>query len=156
MHAYIVDQMSKYHQGKFRPINPSKYKGDVSNIVYRSSWELKALLHFDKHPDILQYSSEEVIVPYVSPIDGKRHRYFVDMWLRKRNKDGSITECLIEIKPKAQCKPPEAKTGKPTKRYINEVYTWGVNKAKWDAAESYCKQRGWTFIILTEDQLNIK
>lgn len=150
--------MAKYKKGPFRPLNPHKYKGDPTNIVYRSWWECRLMMEFDKNPDVLQWSSEEIIIPYRSPMDNKTHRYFPDFWVKKVNaSDRKITETLIEVKPKAQTRPPQPikKGSKPTKRYINEVYTWGINSAKWEAAESFCKKRGWEFIKITEDDLRI-
>lgn len=147
------------YNGIFRPSNPSKYTGDPGNIIYRSRWELMVMGHLDKHPDVLKWGSEEIIIPYRSPIDGKVHRYFPDFYCMKRNaSDGKVVECLIEVKPKAQTRPPavmEAKS-KPTRRYIHEVKTWGINSAKWKAAESYCKDRNWQFMIITEDDLGLK
>lgn len=143
------------HKGVFKPINPSKYKGDPSNVVYRSRWELLLMSQVDRNPNVLQWSSEEIIIRYRSPMDGKIHRYFPDLWIKKINaSDGQIVECLIEIKPKAQCKPPTVQK-KATKRYITEVHTWGVNSAKWAAAEQYCTQRGWQWVIITEDDLGL-
>lgn len=145
------------YKGIFRPKNPQKYKGNANNIVYRSRWELLLMSRLDEHPDVLQWSSEEVVVPYRSPMDGRIHRYFPDFLVKKRNHSNGLVETvMIEVKPKAQTKPPEVKTGKPTKRYLNEVYTWGVNSAKWKAAENYCKDRGWKFQIMHEDHLGIK
>lgn len=149
------------HKGRFRPKNPGKYKGDPSNIIYRSLWEFKFFRYVDLHPDIIWWQSEEVIVPYYSPIDGKRHRYFPDVIINKRV--GPVTKTvMIEIKPKAQTRPPDprkknqTKTGAVSRRYINEVKTYGVNEAKWKAARSYCADRGWEFVIMTEDHLGIK
>lgn len=145
------------YKGKFRPLNPKKYKGDPTNIIYRSRWELKLMADLDKHPDVLEWSSEEIVVPYRSPLDNKIHRYFVDFYVKKRNhSDGRIETVLIEVKPKAQTAPPKVQTGKPSKRYIAEVATWGVNEAKWKAANEYCKDRGWKFLIFTEDHLGLK
>jgi len=154
--------MAKFHQGRFRPVNPGKYKGDPSNIIYRSSWELKLLRYLDKHPDIVWYSSEEVAIPYRSPIDGKMHRYFPDFIVRKKNKDGTTNTVMIEVKPKAQTKAPNpakknaTKTGRVSPRYLNEVKTYGINMAKWAAARDYCEDRGWLFTIFTEDHLGVK
>ena len=148
------------HKGMFRPLNPQKYKGDPSKIIYRSSWELKLMCHLDVHPDVTEWSSEEVVIPYVSPIDGKRHRYFVDFFVKRKGRDGKQESLLIEVKPKAQTTPPDVKLTlkgqKPSRKYITEVMTWGVNSAKWAAAEDYCKDRGWKFIIMTEKELGIK
>ena len=109
----------------------------------------------DSHPGVVQWGSEELIIPYRSPIDGRIHRYFPDFTVKKKTPDGKIDTVIIEIKPKAQCSPPAVQTGKPNKRYINEVATWGINSSKWEAATNYCKDRGWKFEILTEIELGI-
>jgi len=143
------------YKGKFQPRNPQKYLGDPSNIVYRSRWELKFMGWLDSHPGVLQWGSEELIIPYRSPIDGRIHRYFPDFIIKKKTQDGKIDTVVVEIKPYAQTKPPTVQTGKPNKRYINEVATWGINSSKWEAAGNYCKDRGWKFEIITEHELGI-
>jgi hypothetical protein len=143
------------HRGKFRPDRPAKYLGDPSNIVYRSSWELKFMRYLDSHPNVIKWGSEELIIPYKSPIDNRIHRYFPDFIIHKKSEKGTVECTVVEIKPKDQTKPPEPQT-KRTKKYINEVYTWGINSSKWKAAEQYCKERGWQFVILTEKELNIR
>jgi hypothetical protein len=143
------------YKGKFQPRNPQKYLGDPTNIVYRSSWELKFMGWLDDHPGVLQWGSEELIIPYRSPIDNRIHRYFPDFIIKKKTQDGKIDTVIVEIKPSAQTRPPVV-INKPNKRYINEVMTWGVNEAKWNAATNYCKDRGWKFEIITEIELNIK
>jgi hypothetical protein len=143
------------HQGYFKPKNPQKYKGDPTNIIYRSGWELKFMLYVDSHPDILEWGSEEFFIPYRSPIDGKIHRYFPDFYIKKKDKDGKLQTLVIEIKPLKQTIEPQ-KQNKKTKRYINEVMTWGINSSKWKAAKEFCKNRDWQFLILTEKELNIK
>src|SRR6056300_167335 len=96
------------YKGRFRPENPGKYKGDPTKIIYRSLWEFKFFRHVDKHPDVIWWQSEEVIVPYRSPIDGKSHRYFPDVIVHVRDKKTSVPKTImIEIKPKAQTKPPD-------------------------------------------------
>jgi hypothetical protein len=145
------------YQGKFKPQNPSKYLGDPTNIVYRSHWELRLMSYLDKHPNVTKWASEEVVIPYKSPIDGRYHRYFPDFYVEQINKDNKKEKILIEVKPKYQTMPPVVQSGKkPTKRYITEVQTWGVNKAKWEAASEFCKDRGWRFQLMTEDHLGIK
>jgi hypothetical protein len=144
------------YKGKFQPRNPQKYLGDPSNIIYRSRWELKFMGWLDSHPGVLQWGSEELIIPYRSPIDGRVHRYFPDFIIKKKTQDGKIDTVVVEIKPHAQTKPPTVQTGKPNKRYINEVATWGINSSKWEAATAYCKDRGWKFEILTEIELGIR
>ena len=110
---------------------------------------------FDGHPDVLEWSSEEIIIPYRSPIDGRVHRYFPDFYVRKRNKDGVVETIIVEVKPYAQTQEPK-KQSKVSKRYINEVKTWGINSYKWKAARDYCEDRKWKFQIITEKELGIK
>jgi hypothetical protein len=144
------------YKGKFKPKNIKKYRGDPTKITYRSLWELRFMRYCDNTAGILMWASEEVIIPYRSPIDGKVHRYFPDFWIRVKTADGTIEETLIEVKPKAQTRPPTGgppKDGRKRRRYISEVKTWGVNEAKWRAAQSFCDTKGWKFKILTEDDL---
>lgn len=138
----------KYYQGKFQPKFPQKYRGDPRNIVYRSSWELNCMSYFDKNPDIIWWGSEEFCIPYKSPIDGRMHRYFPDFIVKTKNGDTVV----FEVKPAAQSKPPEKKT-RITKKYLNEVKTWGINQAKWDAAVKFCRKKNWQFKVITERDL---
>ena len=147
--------MSKSYKGIFRPKTPSKYKGDPTNIIFRSSWELQFMTYLDAHPDVLEWSSEEFCIPYKSPIDGRVHRYFPDFWIKRKNIHGTIETVVVEIKPHAQTIEPKVQQRK-TKRYIREVVTWGVNSAKWQAAMEFCKRRDWKFQILNEYHLGIK
>jgi hypothetical protein len=150
------------HKGRFRPKHPEKYKGDPTKIVYRSMWEFKFFRYLDDHPDVIWWASEEYIVPYMSPIDGRMHRYFPDVVLMKKTPSGTVETIMIEIKPKAQTVPPDIRkknatpTGRVSRRYIKEVKTYGVNEAKWIAAKKYCEERGWKFQVFTEDHLGIK
>ena len=63
-----------------------------------------------------------------------------------------IESMILEVKPASQSAPPE-KRSKVTKSYIREVMTWGVNEAKWNAAVEYCKDRSWTFKVITENDI---
>jgi len=111
--------------------------------------------YLDDHPGVKEWASEELIIPYRSPIDGKMHRYFPDFWLKKINREGKTDTVVVEIKPKHETVEPTPQK-KLTKKYLYEVKTWGINKSKWIAAEKYCKQQGWQFMILTEKELGIK
>lgn len=144
------------YKGYFKPRFPEKYKGNPANIIYRSSWELKLMSYLDTHKDIIQWSSEEFFIPYRSPIDGKLHRYFPDFWVKLKNKQGVVEVMVIEVKPRSQTKPPEVQKDARSRRYLNEVKTWGINSSKWKAAKSFCDNRNWKFVIMTEDQLGIK
>ena len=142
------------YSGRFTPSNPQKYVGDYKNIIYRSSWECKVMNWLDKNPDILSWASEETIVPYKSPVDGKWHRYFPDFIVKVRTKTNTLKTMMIEVKPKKQTEPPEPRK-RVTKQYITEVATWGVNQAKWKAATEYCLDRNWEFKIITEEHLGL-
>lgn len=112
------------------------------------------MMYVDKHPQIEWWASEEMCIEYLSPVDSRKHRYFPDFIIKTI--DGVVT--MIEIKPKVQCEAPTptTKSGKQKnkKQYINEVMTYGVNQAKWAAAENYCNKRGWRFKVMTESDLN--
>ena len=150
------------YKGRFKPKNPSKYRGDPTKIIYRSLWELKFFRFIDAHPDVIWWQSEEVAIPYLSPIDGKMHRYFPDVILNKQIEENKQEIIMIEIKPEKQTMPPDISkrnntpTGRVSTRYLKEVKTFGINDAKWAAARKYCDQKGWKFVIMTEKNLGIR
>jgi hypothetical protein len=140
------------YSGKFSPKNTNKYLGDPTNIWYRSLWERRVMVHLDENPGVIGWSNEEIVIPYLSPIDNKWHRYFPDFFVRVKNKQGLSEAMILEVKPASQSVAPKKKS-KVTKRYIREVVTWGVNEAKWKAAVEYCKDRNWKFRVITEHDL---
>lgn len=141
------------YSGIFKPKNPRKYVGDHTNIIWRSTWECRVMTWLDTNPNIISWASEEVVIPYISPVDGRWHRYFPDFLVKVNTKQGPKT-MMLEVKPKKQCEPPKPQK-RVTKRYITEVATYGVNQAKWKYAEEYCKDRGWEFRVITEDHLGL-
>jgi hypothetical protein len=143
-----------YLQGTFTPTKPEKYVGNVNNITFRSSWERKAMLFFDTTPSILKWASEEHIIPYISPVDNRPHRYFVDFVVQCKTKSGDIKTYAVEIKPKVQCEPPKTPK-RQTKSFLESVQTYAVNQAKWKAAEAWCSKNKMEFLILTEYELGI-
>ena len=140
------------YKGRFRPKNFKKYKGDPTKVFYRSLWERRFMHYCDTTPSILEWNSEEIVIPYVSPVDNKIHRYFPDFYIKVKNVSGAVRREIIEVKPKRQCEPPKVPKRK-TKKYLREVATYGVNQAKFKAAEEYCKNRKYNFRILTEEHL---
>lgn len=142
------------YSGRFKPKNPQKYIGDPNNIIYRSSWEVKVMSWLDLNSSIISWASEELIIPYVSPVDNRVHRYFPDFIVKVKTKDNTLKTMILEVKPKKQTQEPEPRK-RVTKQYINEVVTWGVNQAKWKAATEYCLDRNWEFKIITEDHLGL-
>ena len=143
------------YKGKYQPSFPRKYKGDPTNIVFRSLWERKFMVYCDKNANVLEWASEEIVIPYISPVDNRSHRYFPDFYMKQKELDGTIKKYIIEIKPKKQCSPPK-KPKRQTKRYINEAYTYAINQTKWKEAREYCADRQWQFKVITEKELGIK
>lgn len=103
----------------------------------------------DYNPDIVKWSSEEVVIPYISPIDDRVHRYFIDFKVTFKN--GLVL--LVEVKPHYQTQKPIMKKGKRKTTFLAEAQTYGVNWAKWKTAERYAEERGWQFAVFTEHTL---
>ena len=143
------------YKGKYKPSYPKKYKGDPTNIIYRSLWERKFMVYCDNNPNVLEWQSEEFCIPYRSPIDNKVHRYFPDFFIKYKDVSGKTRSSLIEIKPMRQCAPPP-KPKRQTKKYLSEAFEYAKNQAKWKAAQEYCKDRMWEFKVMTEKELGIK
>ena len=145
--------MRKRYKGKYKIKNPNKYLGNPTNIIYRSLMERRFMEWCDSNDKCYKWSSEEVVIPYISPLDNKRHRYFPDFLIQTPK--GWF---LIEVKPLTQSRPPkklvvENLELKKKRRYIKSVQTWLINEAKWKAATKVCEKKGWSFQILTEKQL---
>lgn len=138
-------------QGFFKPRNPDKYVGNPNEIIYRSNLERRYMKYLDEDSRFVKWASEEHIIPYISPVDGKPHRYFVDLVVKTVTGD----VFFVEIKPYSQTMKPEKKNQKE-KTFLNEVKTWAVNEAKWKAATAHAKAKGAKFIILTEKDLKTK
>lgn len=141
------------YSGLFRPKNPSKYKGDPKNIVYRSSWEVRVMRYLDENANVIWWASEELPIPYVSPVDNRVHRYFPDFIVRAKTKDGKQITYILEVKPESQTKQPVKK--RKTQKFINEMVTYAINQEKWRAADLFCKEHGWQFKLITEKDLGI-
>jgi len=142
------------YKGRFIPKNPQKYAGDVSNIIWRSTWERQVMNWLDLSDNVVYWSSEELVIKYYSPVDNKIHRYFPDFIVKIKKRDGMVMTHVIEVKPEYQTRQPTQK--KKTKRFIEESITYVVNQSKWKAAEEFCKDRGWVFQVLTEKHLGIQ
>ena len=142
------------YSGVYKPTNPQKYKGNPTRIIYRSLWERKFMYFCDHNESIIQWGSEEVIIPYRCPTDGRVHRYYPDFYIKVKSRSGVISKYLIEVKPKKQTTPPNGKN-KRTAAYKRAALTFAKNRAKWDAAQDFCEDRQMKFLILTEDHLGV-
>ena len=136
----------------FKPQHPEKYMGNPNNIICRSSWERVFCNWCDTRENVLRWASEEFSIKYISPVDGKPHRYYPDFIVEYRDTSGKVKKQLIEIKPKKQTKPP-VPGKKVTKSFLYEANTYKVNMAKWAAAQEFCADNRIEFKIYTEEDL---
>ena len=143
------------YKGKYYPSFPRKYKGDPTNIIFRSLWERKFMVYCDKNANVLEWNSEEIAIPYRSPLDNRIHRYFPDFYMKVKESNGIIKNYIVEVKPLKQTTPPK-KPKKQTRGYIREAYEYARNQAKWKVAKEFCKDRRWEFKVITEKELGIK
>jgi hypothetical protein len=139
--------MSKYSQGEFIPKNPQKLIGNARPF-YRSSWELTVMNLLDNHPNVIQWASESVSIPYVNPLTGKRSMYIPDFLILYKDKTGRQRAELVEVKPNKEAIAENAKSKRDKAALM-------VNTAKWAAAMLWCKKNGISFRILTESDLYI-
>lgn len=140
-------------KGRFFPRNPSKYIGNPHNIIFRSAWERTFMEHCDREENVLQWGSEELIVPYYFTADSKWHRYYPDFVLNVKTKTGQQQTWMVEIKPSSQVQHPGTKRYSNPRRQLREAVEYAKNQAKWAAATAYCANKGWKFMILTEKEL---
>jgi len=141
-----------WKQGKFKPKNPNKYKGDLNNIIYRSSWELEAFDFCDNNLRVIHWASEEIVIPYAMPMPNggvRSAKYFPDLYMEYRRSDGKVVRDLIEIKPYKQTKASRSRNPK-NKMYENAVHM--KNQLKWEAARVWCGLNGMNFRLLTEKE----
>lgn len=141
-----------FTQGNYTPRNTQKYKGTFP-LVYRSRPELQLMRFFDENSKIIEWTSESVVIPYIKPVDGRIHRYFVDFSCVLKSIDGKIHKYLIEYKPYKQTIPP-IKGKKSEKTYFTEQLNYSINTSKWESARQFCQKHQWKFLIITEKDLN--
>ena len=142
----------KYKQGIYRPRHPEKFQG-AGPCIFRSSYELRFMKWCDTNTNVLEWTSESIIVPYMRPTDGRIHRYFVDNTVKLKSPDGTIHNYLVEIKPYKETLPPVKTPRKRHNTLIKENYRYVINTAKWEAAKKYADKNGYKFIIITEKDL---
>lgn len=144
---------SSFVQGRFRPQNPQKYRGDVNQIIYRSSWELVLFRFLDDTDAVVGWNSEETVIPYISSVDGKKHRYFLDATVWIRQPDGSVKKKLVEVKPYEEVEKPVKRGREKDQAFAERARTWMVNQSKWHAAREYAKAHDSEFLVITEREL---
>jgi hypothetical protein len=142
------------YKGYYKPSYPEKYIGDSHNVIYRSLWERKFMYWVDHNQNILKWASEEIWIPYLSPLDNRIHKYFPDFFIKYKDSKGIVKESLIEVKPKRQVEGPKPQK-RVTQKQMYEIKEFAKNQAKWKAAKEFCADRRWEFQILTEDNLGV-
>lgn len=138
--------MANWAQGIFTPKSPEKYIGK-HKPKYRSGWELTFMTFCDTNKNVLYWASEAIKVPYRHPLTGKITNYIPDFFVVYQNKYGQQIAEVVEIKPKKQSLI-ESKVASAKDRAIV-----AINHAKWQSAMAYCKAQGYTFRVITEDDL---
>ena len=147
--------MGRTLKGRYLCEHPEKYRGNPSNIIYRSSWERSCMNYFDRNASVKWWQSEEKFIPYFNPVAKKMKRYFPDFIIYYENNKGNMVTEVIEVKPKKQVEGPNPNPKRRTKAWLKQVETYVINMSKWKAAREYCEDRGWYFRIITEDQLGL-
>ena len=151
-----MSERTQKYKGKFTPTNPSKYIGDSSNLIYRSMWERRCMKYFDGNPSILQWASEEVIIPSYDTATKKVRRYFPDFLIKVKDKNGQAKTHLIEVKPSKDMRPPVGGKGKKKSTVLYEMKTYQMNRDKFASARKWCDARNIIFDIWTEKHLQQK
>ena len=136
----------RFASGKYKLKNSNKYLGK-NEPTYRSSWEFSMMQFCDKHPSVVQWASESIKIPYRNPLTGQHTIYIPDFFIVTIDKNGKQHADLIEVKPQNQAI--QEKVGKSKTNQIHYV----INQAKWEAAKSWCSQRGIRFQIITENEI---
>jgi len=139
-----------WKQGWYTPKNPQKYVGDVTKIRYMSSWELDTHIFLDNNPNILQWSSEGIAIPYIKPTDKKIHKYYPDYWVKAQLPNGKIIQKIIEVKPAKQTRRTRSRN---PKQKLYEQVQFAINIAKWEAAKKFCNKYGIIFELVTEKDI---
>ena len=145
-------KVGQYKKGIYKPVNRKKYLG-TQDPVYRSSYELHFFRWCDNNPRVLEWTSESVVIPYMSPLDNKFHKYYVDNSIVYKINEKTVKKFLVEIKPSKQTEPPKRHGNKKERTFITEATTYAKNLAKWEAANKWCEGKNFDFLILTEKQL---
>ena len=149
-YGHAETKKGKWYQGYYPVKNPEKYMS-IEPPYYRSRWEKVFMSFCDLNENVRKWASEYITIEYYDPVKNKTRRYFTDFYVELTN--GEVQ--LIEIKPKRETQPPQAKQGKRKTTLFKEEKTWATNQAKWEAARHLCRKKGWKFVILTEKELGV-
>jgi hypothetical protein len=136
----------RFAQGKFTLKNPEKYLG-TKDPLYRSSWEFAFMKFCDESAAIAKWASEAVRIPYRNPLTGRYTIYVPDFFINYVDKGGQQHAEIVEIKPQNQSL--KEKVGKN----LNNQASYILNRAKWEAATVWCRQKGLRFRVINETDI---
>lgn len=137
--------MKSYVQGRFKPTNPSKYVGTYP-IIFRSSWEFKVMQMFDINPNIMNWASESLKIPYQNPFTGKYTVYVPDFVVTYVDAKGNHRAEIIEVKPAKETFLEHAKTQRAKAAVALNTY-------KWAAAQAFAKAHNMSFRVMNEHNI---
>jgi len=149
----------EFKQGIFKPVNHKKCL-NKTDVVYRSFLEARLMKLLDKNSNVIEWSSEQVIIPYKHPQKSKMEgkpvyaRYFVDFFIHLKVGDKSV-KLIAEVKPEKQTSKPTLHGNKKQSTIIYENLQWAINSAKWEAAKKYAEQKNMEFMIITEKTIDM-
>ena len=136
----------RFARGKFAIKNKEKYVG-TRTPTYRSGWEHAFMRLCDEHPNVYQWASESIRIPYRHPLTGKYTIYVPDFFIVYVDKEGRKHAELVEVKPKAQTTMENAGRSHAKQKQVI------INQAKWEAASAYSRQHKIKFRVVSEEQL---
>jgi hypothetical protein len=132
-------------KGIFLPKNPSKVIGKGA-IKYRSSWEQVFMNFCDNNPNVVNWGSEVLRIPYRNPITKKNTIYIPDFIVSYIDRNGRQHTEVIEIKPLKEAVMERARSPR-------DKIMLAINMAKWQAAQAFCANNNLVFRLVTEQQL---
>lgn len=151
----MKSKFQRFKQGVFSPKNRGKFLNAEGLAVYRSKLEMQFMQICDSNPNIVEWSSEKVIIPYFNSVKQGNARYFIDFYIK--TSDGR--KFLIEVKPDRQMKSAingvknTLRKGVKRSTLLYESAMAQMNRDKWEAAKEWAKKKGMNFIVVTEKTL---
>jgi hypothetical protein len=153
----LTPKFGKFKQGYYKVENPHKYIGDLSKVIFRSSWEYKFMRYCDLTEKVISWSSEPVAIKYISPLDNRQHNYYIDFYTKIKLNESEVIEYLVEVKPIKDYRSKPLLEGKRTPKklqvYENELKTYLINNVKFETAQRFAESNNMKFIILNETNI---
>lgn len=164
---------SKYHGGNYIPKNKNKVikLNDEGGVYYRSSWEKKIMTWLDLKEEIIKWGSECFAIPYQithfnrGDVKLKSHTYYPDFYYEMAMSDGSVKRIVVEVKPMKEYKmvqdlhegrintPNNNANLRKMRNFEYDIKMAQKNSEKWKTMIKWCKEKGYEFIIITEEHL---